>query len=83
MIIGAVRWCCWHDDSFLHVIVEDFGSDDEDNDFAEEEDEDGGSDYEEKKVKKGKKPKVEKPSKRTPKRKRVAGNDAVLLLRTC
>lgn len=53
---------------------DDFGSDDEDNDFGEEEDEDGGSDYEEKRGKKGKKAKVEKPSKRGPKRKRAAGN---------
>ncbi|KAG7229681.1 hypothetical protein INR49_012726 [Caranx melampygus] len=52
--------------------ADDFGSDDEDNDFGEEEDEDGGSDYEEKRGKKGKKAKVEKPSKRGPKRKRAA-----------
>lgn len=57
--------------------VDDFGSDEEDNDFGEEEEEDGGSDYEEKRGKKGKKPKVEKPTKRTPKRKRAAGNNEV------
>lgn len=57
----------------LRVAADDFGSDDEDNDFGEEDDEDGGSDYEAKRGKKGKKAKVEKPSKRTPKRKRPAG----------
>lgn len=56
---------------------DDFGSDEEDNDFGEEEDEDGGSDYEEKKGKKGKKVKPEKPAKRAPKRKRAAGNHPV------
>ncbi|XP_077567858.1 nuclear ubiquitous casein and cyclin-dependent kinase substrate 1a [Stigmatopora nigra] len=50
--------------------ADDFGSDDHDNDFGEE-DEDGGSDYEETKVKKGKKPKIEKSGRRTPKRKRT------------
>lgn len=58
------------------TIPDDFGSDEEDNDFGEEEDEDGGSDYEEKKGKKGKKAKVEKPGKRGPKRKRAAGKDS-------
>lgn len=59
------------------AAADDFGSDDEDNDFGEEEDEDGGSDYEEKRGKKAKKAKVEKPSKRGPKRKRAAGKDPV------
>lgn len=59
------------------VAADDFGSDEEDNDFGEEDDEDGGSDYEEKKGKKGKKAKVEKPSKRGPKRKRAAGKNLV------
>lgn len=54
--------------------ADDFGSDEEDNEFGEEEDEDGGSDYEEERGKKGKKTKVEKPVKRGPKRKRAAGN---------
>lgn len=53
--------------------ADDFGSDEEDNDFGEEEEEDGGSDYEEKRGKKVKKAKPEKPSKRGPKRKRAAG----------
>lgn len=55
------------------VLTDDLGSGDEENDFGEEE-EDGGSDYEEKKIKRGKKPKIEKPSRRTPKRKRATGN---------
>ncbi len=61
----------------LFAAADDFGSDDEDNDFGEEDDEDGGSDYEEKRGKKAKKAKVEKPSKRGPKRKRAAGNNPV------
>lgn len=60
-------------DFICYSAADDFGSDDEDNDFGEEEDEDGGSDYEEKRGKKAKKAKVEKPSKRGPKRKRAAG----------
>uniref|UniRef100_A0A3Q2PJI2 Nuclear casein kinase and cyclin-dependent kinase substrate 1a n=1 Tax=Fundulus heteroclitus TaxID=8078 RepID=A0A3Q2PJI2_FUNHE len=53
--------------------ADDFGSEEEDNDFGEEEDEEGGSDYEEERGKKAKKTKVEKPSsKRGPKRKRAA-----------
>lgn len=59
-------------------MADDFGSDEEDNDFGEEEDEDGGSDYEEAKGKKGKKAKVEKPTKRGPKRKRAAGNSSFI-----
>lgn len=52
---------------------DDFGSD-EDNDFGEEgEEEDGGSDYDDKKAKKGKKGKVEKPGKKSLKRKRGGG----------
>lgn len=55
------------------VSLDDFGSD-EDNDFGEEEEEDGGSDYGAKRGKKGvKRAKVEKPSKRSVKRKRAAG----------
>lgn len=56
-------------------LPDDFGSE-EDNDFGEGEveDEDGGSDYEAKKGKKGvKKGKVEKPSRRSLKRKRDSG----------
>lgn len=63
--------------SLCIAAADDFGSDEEDNDFGEEEEEDGGSDYEEKKGKKGKKAKVEKPSKRGPKRKRAAGKHPV------
>lgn len=56
-------------------VLDDFGSD-EDNDFGEEEDEDGGSDYGAKRGKKGpKRGKVEKPSKRSVKRKRAAGRN--------
>lgn len=58
--------------SLCLAAADDFGSDE--NDFGEEEDEDGGSDYEEKRGKKTKKTKLEKPSKKGPKRKRVAGN---------
>lgn len=53
--------------------ADDFGSEEEDNDFGEEEEEEGGSDYEEERGKKAKKAKVEKTSKRGPKRKRAAG----------
>lgn len=56
------------------AAADDFGSDEEDNDFGEEEDEDGGSDYDDKRGKKSKKAKPEKPGKRGPKRKRAAGN---------
>lgn len=66
--------------SLRTVPADDFGSDDEDNDFGEEEDEDGGSDYEEKRGKKVKKAKPEKPSKRGPKRKRAAGNNPTVCL---
>ena len=69
----VIMWKAAH---WLLSAADDFGSNEEDNEFAEEEgtDEDGGSDYEEKKGKKGKKAKVEKPAKRGPKRKRPAGN---------
>lgn len=56
-------------------MADDFGSDEEDNDFGEEEDEDGGSDYDDKRGKKSKKAKPEKPGKRGPKRKRAAGKE--------
>lgn len=68
--------------SLFIAATEDFGSDEEDNDFGEEEDEDGGSDYEEKRGKKAKKAKPEKPAKRGPKRKRAAGNGLVSFLIT-
>lgn len=68
--------------SLCVAATEDFGSDEEDNDFGEEEDEDGGSDYEEKRGKKAKKAKPEKPAKRGPKRKRAAGNRLVSFLIT-
>lgn len=55
------------------ATADDFGSDEEDNDFGEEEDEDGTSDYDDKRGKKSKKAKPEKPAKRGPKRKRAAG----------
>lgn len=58
------------------AAADDFGSDEEDNDFGEEEDEDAGSDYDDKRGKKAKKAKPEKPSKRGPKRKRAAGNES-------
>lgn len=74
MITGDGTLESWLTDLCI-AAADDFGSDDEDNDFGEEEDEDGGSDYEEKRGKKGKKAKVEKPGKRGPKRKRAAGND--------
>lgn len=54
------------------MLSDDFGSD-EDNEFGEEEEEDGGSDYDDKKAKKGKKAKVEKPGKKPLKRKRGGG----------
>jgi len=56
------------------AAADDLGSEVEDNEFGQGEEEDGGSDYEEKKGKKVKKAKVEKPAKRGPKRKRPAGN---------
>lgn len=62
-------------DSLCVDAADDFGSDEEDNDFGEEEDEDGGSDYDDKRGKKSKKAKPEKPGKRGPKRKRAAGKE--------
>lgn len=58
------------------AAADDFGSDEEDNEFGEEEDEDAGSDYDDKRGKKAKKAKPEKPGKRGPKRKRAAGNES-------
>lgn len=74
------QWIACSLNSLCILPADDFGSDDEDNDFGEEEDEDGGSDYEEKRGKKAKKAKPEKPSKRGPKRKRAAGNNPDFLL---
>lgn len=71
------QWRASSLNSLCITAADDFGSDEEDNEFGEEEDEDGGSDYEEKRGKKAKKVKAEKPSKRGPKRKRAAGNNPV------
>lgn len=74
------RCSCWGGEgprlnSLCVDVADDFGSDEEDNDFGEEEDEDGGSDYDDKRGKKSKKAKPEKPGKRGPKRKRAAGKE--------
>lgn len=71
---GAGRGCCLK--SLRVTAADDFGSDEEDNDFGEEEEEDAGSDYDDKRGKKAKKAKPEKPGKRGPKRKRAAGKDS-------
>lgn len=76
------QWRASSLNSLCITAADDFGSDEEENEFGEEEDEDGGSDYEEKRGKKAKKVKVEKPSKRGPKRKRAAGNNPVSFLIT-
>lgn len=69
--------------SLCVAAADDFGSDEEDNDFGEEEDEDGGSDYDDKRGKKSKKAKPEKPGKRGPKRKRAAGKQSEAPARFC